>query len=239
MGKTKVIVVTVILIVIGYFVWNERNLREIAEKSKEDAEMQLGLESARLLNAKFITSSQLKVATDSLELSGYAEYNGTVFKSSQTIKAPVSVDYFVNLREISKNSYYFSSADNILTVSIPDVNIAKPNIDFGRAKINQKGVWISREAGIEMNKTAYRNIANKASEHAKSDEQITKARESARSEISKFVQQALDSTQRSKIRIAISFPWEPKPTSGKLEVWDITRTPQEVMADKSNANANQ
>ena len=78
-----------------------------------------------------------------------------------------------------------------MTVRIPDVAVEQPSVDLGRAQVRQRGLWVSRKAGIALQRQASRVLATTATARARSDENMAKARTAAVAAVAGFVRQPL------------------------------------------------
>lgn len=232
MRNLKAIAALAVLAVVAWIIWSQYSLRKNAEKRTEIAEHQLGLDAARLINAKFESSAELKVSTLAGKGVGKAEFEGTIFRPTQVTSAPVSVDYFLDLRKVRPGSFRWNEKTNTLSIDLPDVTVGKINIDMSAAEIKQSGTFISREAGVAMNRISLDNIKKKVEAEAKTPERMARARDNARTAIIAFARNTLRAANISGASIAVSFPWEPKTGSSLADHWDVTRSIPEVLADQ-------
>lgn len=232
MKNIKAVAILIVLALGAWFSWSQYDARRKAEKDKEEAEQQLGLEAARLINAKFESSAELKVRSFSGTGIGKAEYKGTIFTPTQITSVPFSINYYLDLRKVRPGSFRWDERTSTLSIDLPDVTVGKPNIDMSLAVIKQSGPFISREAGIALNRTALGNIRKKVEADASAPAMMNKARADARAAVVTFARSTLQGGGLSNAKVAVSFPWEPKMGNSLAERWDVTRSIPDVMADK-------
>ena len=187
----------------------------------------------RIVQTTFSRKTALKVAT----LSGKEQVTardvrmGGWLTSAKVIKVPFTVDYFVDLSGLSAKRYRWDAVHRRLTVEIPDVTVARANVDESNMTIDQTtGVWVTRAAEAAL----ARNISAKAQRNAEVEagkaEHLAAARESARRGLATLLQGALAASQRDKIEVAITFPFE---RHGDGERWDTTKSIAEVLGNRS------
>lgn len=216
----------IIIVLLGVVAWfGFRTL--VAEKKAKESENEAGIDGARIVNKKFVETADLKVYEFSGNAVGTAKFDGYFFHPTQTSNAPFTVDYFVNLQEVSGGSYHWNAAAKILTVDIPDVRVSRPNIDMTRVVVRQTGSVITREAGLAMSRQAAKRMTAKADNVAREPKNLKNARESARKHIARLAEQTLNAAGVKDATVAVSFPWEAKTVVN--EQWDESRSAKEVI----------
>ena len=135
----------------------------------------------------------LKVGTvsgDVLSSSNTTAFFGTM-PVIQRSKAPYSVDYFVDLSKLSVANYRWNAKTRVMSIDVPDVTIAAPNIVGAKAAIVQQGVYISRSAGITLQQQAAERANAAARKTANDPKYIAQARANARAAIAKLASSPL------------------------------------------------
>lgn len=219
------ILIAALLGLAGYLYWQQQRLEEARDET--------GLLSSRVLSAVFTAESELKVANLSGEVLAVARgcsLNCWVANGQRT-RAPYSVDYFIKLKGLPVSAYRWNAKDRIMTVDVPDLTIARPNIDMARARTQQSGRWISRESGIAMQRQAAGYLADGAAEKAKSPENLAKAREAARGAVGRFVAAPLAAAGLPDVKVVVRMPGDPRPAGISGEQWDMSRPMAEVLAE--------
>lgn len=189
-----------------------------------------GVAKARVVTAAFYGRSDLRVA----QLSGVVQGTARASRfwgwlnSSQVIKAPYEVDYFVNLGGLRARDIRMSKDNRLLTIDAPEVFEGRPNIDLARTTYNTiDGLIVTRGATMEMNRKVSASAQQVALEKAQSKEQRDKAREHARAAIARLFEGALDAAGLDA-RVEVRFPNE---RGGSSEQWDVSRSIAEVLAN--------
>ena len=200
-----------------------------AQTAREEAERQLGLDSSRIVAQAFAATNQLKVSELTGRITSRASDPGMIsmLDASQTMTAPFSVDYFVDLSKVSPTNFRWDAETRRLLIIAPDPAPARPNIDEGAAKITQSGVFISRGAALRMASKSTAALNARASDEAASPANMVKARDAARKALR---QNALAPLRAAGVPIAdveVRFASEGAPND---DVWDYTTRIEDVPA---------
>ncbi|HEX8214598.1 MAG TPA: DUF4230 domain-containing protein [Allosphingosinicella sp.] len=224
-----VVVLAAMAALLGLFAWSQYSERIEAERS-------LGLDASRVVAEHFSKAAALKVGT----LSGKTVARGTdpgflgMVKSEQTTTIPFTVDYFVDVSRLDQRSYRWDPETKTLSVEIPDVTVAAPNIDETAARSRQSGLYISRRASMELAKQTSERAAARSRQAAQKPENLKRARENARAVVARMAKGPLSASGMGGVRVAVSFPWEPKPQSQvPAERWDQSRRMEEVLKERN------
>jgi len=225
MRKIGLAVLIAAILALLYLAWSQHSARL-------EAERELGLDAARMVNARFGKAAEVKVGTLSGKVTARARHDGLIFDSEQTTTIPASVDYFIDLARIDKSSYRWDEGAKTLTIDIPDVTPGKPNMDEAAATASQKGVFISRKAALALARQGSARAAARASATAREPKNLNQARASARELIARLAREPLAATGMTDVKVAVSFPWEPKSGEALDERWDESRPIEEVLAER-------
>lgn len=200
------------------------------KNQREQAELQLGADSARLLSMEFAKANQLKVASISGALVTKAQDRGTfrLLDTTQTVKAPYAVDYFIDLSQVTPRNFSWSAERKTLLIEIPDVVPAKANVDEAAGSVEQSGLFISRGAAVRMQKTASRSLAAGAEKAARRPENLQKAREAARAAVQRNALAPLRAAGIGDVTVEVRFGFERNTND---DVWDYT-IPYEQVAER-------
>jgi Protein of unknown function (DUF4230) len=192
----------------------------------------VGIEVSRTITASFAGMNALKVGTvsgDVLASSNTATFFGMV-PVVQRSRAPYTVDYFVDLSKLSVANYRWNAKTRTMSIDVPDVTIAAPNIDDAKAVINQEGVYISRGAGVALQKQAAKRASAAATKTAQDPKYVAQARANARAAIAQLASAPLKAAGLASVRVAVRFPIDPKPASVAQEDWDKSTPVAEILA---------
>ena len=201
--------------------WKERNRANVAEET-------VNTNAAIMLREIFTAKRELKVGRLSGFVVARTQYNGRVFKPIQETKAPVSIDYTVDMNKISNKDIYWNKQSRELVIFIPDVVVDKPNIDFINSYVKQEGIWIGREVGIAMQRDVIKKITARANERARDPKNIANARQEAQKFVRDLIRRPLSAIGYDDIRIRVRFSWE---RGG--ERWDVSRSLEEVLGNRT------
>jgi hypothetical protein len=224
--KTHLLIVGALLAAVALFAFWQRSQRL-------EAERRLGLDASRVVSESFSNAAEVKVGTLNGKIVARGEDRGFlgVVPSEQTTAVPFSVDYFVNLDSIGQGDYSWDQQTRTLTVAIPDVTVAKPNIDETAATSRQKGIYISRRASQELARQTSRFASGRSMQAARDPKRLEQARANARQVVAKMAQGPLQAAGLGEVKVAVKFPWE---TGNKAaaEQWDQSRRPEEVLEER-------
>ena len=218
------VLVVVVLVASGWFVFQRQQAAQEARS--------VGIEVSRTITASFAGMNALKVGTvsgDVLSNSNTTTFFGTL-PVIQRSRAPYSVDYFVDLSKLSAANYRWNAATRTMSIDVPDVTIAAPNINGAKAAIAQQGLYISRDAGIMLQQQAAERANAAARKTAQDPKYIAQARANARVAIAQLASAPLKAAGLGTVRVAVRFPIDPKPASVAQEEWDRSTPVAEILA---------
>ena len=220
-SRTTLIFFAVLFLAVGgYALWERQRAN--------NAEQELGLDAGRVLSAVFTQARDLRVATLKGEVVARSVYNGWLLDPEQNTKAPYSVNYFVNLEKIGAGDLRWDAKQRTMLVRVPDVAVEQAAIDFSKAQVKQKGLWISRDAGIQLQRRGAGYLLKAADNKSYSDEMIGRARVAAAEAMTEYVRQPLVAAGFRDVRVEVIFPWQ---GYNSRERWDQSRPVQEVLRD--------
>jgi hypothetical protein len=198
-----------------------------AHQKRKEAELQLGLDSARVLSESFRATNQLKVSDIEGTIVASANEKGLIdlLDVQQSIKAPYSVDYFIDMKAIDLSDFAWNPDSRTMVIAIPDPIVARPNIDMSEAEVSQRGLWVSRNAGISLQRKAAATISAKASETARSTENMKKARIAALKAIEANAMAPLRAAGVDGVTVRVTFRSQHNTND---DVWDYTLPYEEV-----------
>lgn len=221
--QTKIIAVLVLLalLALALFAWRER-------RRADDAEQRLGIDAGRVVTAVFTNARDLRVARLTGEAIARSTNDGRLFSSQQETKAPYSVSYHVDLKRVGQDDLAWDARSRTMIVRIPDVVAEAPAVDFGRAQVKQSGVWVSRRAGIELQRRGAQYLTATVQQTARSEQNMASARRAAVAAVTAYVRQPLAATGLRDVRVEVLFPWQGEPSR---ERWNESRPVAEVLRE--------
>jgi hypothetical protein len=150
-------------------------------------------------------------------------------KSDQVVKMPYTVDYFVDLSDLSANDLEWDEQRRTLIVNAPDVKADTPNLDEARRTlVRTSGLFVTREAGEALSRRAWAHADAGAKGSARSPERMAQAREYGRTALAKLMGAPLAAMGYGDARVIVTFPPERK--GDNRERWDVTTPINEVLA---------
>lgn len=202
-----------------------------ANARADRAEKQLGLDAARTLSETFAKARDLRVATLSGEVIARGNDPGfaNLLRTSMTVRYPYSVDYFIDLRRIDRAAYRWDAASRTMTVRLPDVVPARPNVDAGGGeRVSTTGVFMSRDAAQRLNAQVAARASIRAGESSRKREHLDRARASAREVMQDLVATPLRAAGLGQVTVEVRYPWEAG-SSGAPVRWDESRSIDQVV----------
>ena len=230
-GRVKKPIIVLLLAVVallGVFAWAQHRARIEAERT-------LGLEASRVVAEQFSKAAAVKVGTLSGRTVARAENDGFMgmIKSEQTTTIPFTVDYFVDVSRLGARSYRWDAKTRTLTVDIPDVTVAAPNIDETAARSAQSGLYISRSASLDLAKQTSQRAAARSKQAAQKPENLERARANARAVVERLAEGPLSAAGLGEVQVAVRFPWEPRSGPGEpAEYLDQSRRMEDVLKER-------
>ena len=185
----------------------------------------------RIVSAKFAGASAIKVGalTGTVQATASDTRGFGMLTSDKVVKAPFSVDYFVDMSKLPSNAYVWDASRRILTIEAPDVVPAAPNIDWSAQTANRtRGIIVTRDAADQLARQASVNARRAAVAEGIKADHMAAARENARRVLADLASAPIAATGAQDIRVVVRFPFDAR-TAG--EQMDRSRTVEEVLAN--------
>ena len=129
-------------------------------------------------NSLTVFSSRFEVVAESEDTRGVMGV--PVLRSRQATIVPASVEYRLDLSGMERGDFVWDEAGDRLTVTLPQLQTSRPNIDEGAARVFTEGAYITRDAAQDLARNNSQQAERKASAFAKNPEILTLARQAAR-----------------------------------------------------------
>jgi hypothetical protein len=189
-----------------------------------------GLAIARVVDAKLSDTTDLRVtvlagtiATDIRDVRV-----GGVLQSRRTAKLPFTADYFVDLSKLERRDFLWNGKDRLLTIVVPDVRVAAPNIDETRAfDVRTTGVFVTRGAMETMARRASNSAQRIARAEAGKPVHIRRARDQGRRAIAGLFERPL---RVAGIDATVRVRYAGEATRND-DQWDLSRSLEEIFAE--------
>lgn len=217
------IIAALVIAKIGYDKYGEKYVVE----RRDD-----GVAVDRIVRATFTGASALKVGS----LSGTVQSTASdvrgfgMLASDKVVKAPFSVDYFVDMARMGGRDYHWDQAGRVLTIMAPDVTVGAPNVDESATSVSEtRGLFVTRAAAEALARQVSIGARRTAQTEARKPERIAAAREHARRALAKLLGAPLAAAGIGGVRVAVVFPYERR---GSIERWDTSTAPADVLANR-------
>lgn len=187
---------------------------------------------AHIVAVAFQGRSALQVAriTGTLQTTAQDTRGFGMLTSDRVMKAPFSVEYFVDVAGLSRRDVRWDAATRTLTVDVPEVTVGDPNIDEARATlVSTRGLFVTRGAGDALSRKASVKAAGLARAEARKPQWIAAARANARRDLTALLRAPLDAAGTPPAAIRIRFPDETGTDPARGEPMDRSRSLKQVL----------
>ena len=155
-------------------------------------------------NQLTVFSAQLAPVVSSQD----SRYLGLV-ESRQVAIIPARVDYRLDLSGMDASRLEWDEASQTLDVTLPPVEVGRPNLDEGRAQYLREGIWISRDAQDQLTRDNTRLAEEQAVEQAANPVLMELARSAARDAIRQNLAIPLSVAGFGNVTVNVRFDGEP------------------------------
>lgn len=134
-----------------------------------------------------------------------------MLKSRQIAVIPARIDYTLDVSKLGKDRMRWDEASGRLTVTVPAIEVSRPNLDEARAQYLREGVWIGREAQAKLTRDNTLLAERQASEQARNPVLIDMAKGAARDAMRQNLEIPLQAAGYDDIRVVVLFDGEAAP----------------------------
>lgn len=214
------------LLAFAAYVGYEKYVEKYTVERTDDTTLVL----SKVVTATFAKGSTLKVGTLSGTVQAAAKDTRGygLLNSDQVMKAPYSVDYFVDLSRLSLQSYIWNAKSRTLSIRVPEVTIAPANVDETKMMVRRRGIFITAAAFDAMGRTTSAQAVKVAQAAANKPENVAKARDNARVALTQLLRTPLNAAGIADVNIVVHFPTDGERSN---ERWDESRTLARVLED--------
>jgi hypothetical protein len=199
-------VLAVVLIGGGWFGWKAFHTHYVVETNDDGAAV------AQVISIAFHDAKTLKVrsATGIVQSTATDARWGGMLTSSRVIKAPFSVDYFLDLSKFSAKDLRWDPNARTLTVRVPEIRVGDVNIDESKPiLVETGGVFVTRSAGEVLTKRASGRAHGLAQKEAEKPEYLRQAREIGRRQVASLMAAPLEAAHLEVKGVRVLYPDEP------------------------------
>jgi len=129
-------------------------------------------------NSLTVFSSRFEVVAESEDTRGVMGV--PVLRSRQATIVPATVEYRLDLSGMERGDFVWDEAGDRLTVTLPQLQTSRPNIDEGAARVFTEGAYVTRDAAQDLARNNSQQAERKGTAFAKNPEILALARQAAR-----------------------------------------------------------
>lgn len=150
-----------------------------------------------------VFSAQLVTLVDAQDERGFG-----LLKSRQVAVIPARVDYTLDLARLDARRFAWDEAGKRLTVTLPPLQLSKPNLDEARARYFSSGVWITGDAQAKLTRDNTIVAEGEAQRQASNPVLIGLARAAARQAVAQNLRVPLQVTGFGAVTVDVRFDGE-------------------------------
>ena len=158
-------------------------------------------------NALTVFSSRFEVVAESEDERGVLGV--PVLRSRQATIVPASVEYRLDLSGMDRGDFVWDTESATLTVTLPQIQTTRPNIDEGASRTFTEGAWVTRDASADLARNNSQQAERRASAFAKNPEILALARQAAKDAVRQNLAVPLQVAGYTNARIDVRFDNEP------------------------------
>lgn len=222
----QALIIVLALILSAYFLGK----RKTADTNDDVASVELD----KIVVALQENSDRLEVSRIKGEVTTVANVSGGPFGTlhgKMTVKQPWSVGYFVNMGDLGLDDYIWDASTRTLIVRAPAITADAPNIDETRQSVDTRGVIVTRNMQDRLRQAVAVGARNQATEEAAKPVHMASAASAARAAIKHNLLVPLGAAKVGQVRISVHLA--DKLDGGNLEPWDVSRSLQEVLRQRT------
>jgi len=156
-------------------------------------------------NSLVVFSSRFEVVAESVNTRSVAGVNVDLLETRQAAIIPASVEYRLDLSAMDAGDMVWDADEQVLAVTVPQLQTSRPNLDEAKARIFTQGVWVSRDAARELAANNSEQAESRAVEFAKNPEVLALARNAARDAVRQNLAVPLKVAGYENARVEVRF----------------------------------
>jgi len=156
---------------------------------------------------------------------------GDILRGEMKVKQPWSVDYTVDMGDLSLDDYIWDEATRTLIVRAPPVRAEQPNVDESRQIVAYEGPLITRSMQTRLRGQIATGAQKQATAEAAKPEHMAAASRAARDAIAKNIGTPLRAAGIKDVKVVVRMPSDGQGNSS--EHWDVSRSIAEVLAERA------
>ena len=131
-----------------------------------------------------------------------------MLKSRQVAVIPARVDYAIDLSQMSKARMKWDEASSHLDVTLPPLQVSRPNLDEAHAQYLREGVWITGDAQARLTRDNTLVAEKQANDQARNPALLVLARNSAKDAIRQNLAIPLQVAGFGTVNVTVHFDGE-------------------------------
>lgn len=155
---------------------------------------------------------------------------GGILRGELAIRQPWSVAYFTDMGALGLDDYIWDERTRTLIVRAPAVVPEVPNIDESRQVVAYDGPIITRGMQTKLRGDVARGARAQAAQEAAKPENMAAATEAAREALARNLKIPLRAAGLGDVDVQIRVPTD---GGSDRERWDVSRSIEEVLAERS------
>ena len=156
-------------------------------------------------NSLTVFSSRFEVVAESTSTPAVGPFDVELLETRQAMLVPATVEYRLDLSDITRENFRWSDDEQVLDVTIPTLRISRPNLDEARARIFTEGVFVSRTASTALSRSNSKAAERNAIAFAQNPEVLALARAAAKDAITQNLAIPLQVAGYGNVRVNVHF----------------------------------
>lgn len=132
-----------------------------------------------------------------------------LLKSRQVAVIPARVDYTLDLSRLDRSRLKWDAEQRKLDVTLPPLQVSKPNLDEAKAQYLREGVWITGDAQAQLTRSNTIVAEREAAKQAANPALLDLARGAARQAVAQNLGVPLNVAGYPDVKITVRFDGEP------------------------------
>ena len=132
-----------------------------------------------------------------------------MLKSKQVAVIPARVDYSLDLTQMTPARMNWDQGKQTLDVTLPPLQLSRPNLDEAHAQYLREGVWITGEAQASLTRDNTLVAERQAADQARNPALLTLARSAAKDAIRQKLAIPLQVAGYGAVSVTVHFDGEP------------------------------
>ena len=157
-------------------------------------------------NRLTVFSAQLALVSASEDERAYG-----MLKSRQVAVIPARVDYTIDLAQMDQRRMKWDAATKHLDVTLPPLQLSRPNLDEAHAQYLREGVWITGTAQAKLTRDNTLVAEKQAADQARNPALLTLARGAAIDAVRQNLAIPLQVAGYGAVEVTVHFEGEPAP----------------------------